>query len=431
LKFSSQIQSAIEILEQILSRHKPIPVAMKEWVGNNRFAGSSDRAIIINIINAVMRNKNSSASVMDDDGPRSLVIGTLFDEFNYDYETIAGLFNDKKYSPKLLNGSEKKSLFDTKDKSSSKEDWIKYNFQEWMQGEYKATFGKNIGNELIALSSMPDLDIRINTHKTKLHKVAKGLERYSPSKTSYSPYCLRFKARGIRYRYPNFENTLLYNKGHIEVQNEGSQISAILSGARPGMQVLDFCAGQGGKSAILSSIMENSGQIFLHDINETRLKNVPNRMKRLGVTNYQIKMDLQSELTANQLFDIVFVDAPCSGSGTWRRKPDLKWKFSKEKLFSNIQDQSDILSLAKNYVKIGGTLIYVTCSVFNSENDLQIQNFLQKISNFRLISYQDNWSEENHGIPPNAKVNNQETLLLSPMTSNTDGFFIAILQRFE
>lgn len=431
MKFSSQIQSSIEILEQIIVRYKTIPMATKEWSADNRYAGSSDRSIIINIINMAMRRKNSSAYLLNDDSPRSIIIGALFNELKYDIEIISGIFNNEKYAPSSLTGDEIKSLNGAHQRLITAEDWVKFDVQESLLSEYVATFKDDLEDQLLKLSSMPDLDIRVNTLKTNSENVSKAISKYNPKPTKYSPYAMRLKSDSILYKYPNLENTISYNKGHFETQNEGSQISAILSGAKPGMQILDFCAGQGGKSAILSAIMENSGQIYLHDINESRLKNVPNRMKRLGVKNYQIKMNLEYQKKEEKLFDIVFVDAPCSGSGTWRRKPDLKWKFNPEKLASNIKAQYEILNNSKNYVKVGGNLVYVTCSVFDSENDKQIQTFLTNSPNFQLIPYQENWLIKKNPIPKNSKLHNRETLLLSPMTNNTDGFFVAILKRFE
>ncbi|MAU87466.1 MAG: hypothetical protein CML83_06820 [Rhodobiaceae bacterium] len=431
MKFSSQIQSSIEILEQIIVRYKTIPMATKEWSADNRFAGSSDRSIIINIINMAMRRKNSSAYLLNDDSPRSIIIGALFNELKYDIEIISSIFNNEKYAPSSLTSDEIKSLNGANQRLIKAEDWIKFDVQESLLSEYVATFKDDIEDQLLKLSSMPDLDIRVNTLKTNSENVSKAISKYNPMPTNYSPYAMRLKSDGILFKYPNLENTISYNKGHFETQNEGSQISAILSGAIPRMQILDFCAGQGGKSAILSAIMENTGQIYLHDIDESRLKNVPDRMKRLGVKNYQIKMNLEYKKKEEKLFDIVFVDAPCSGSGTWRRKPDLKWKFNPEKLASNIKDQYEILNNSKTYVKVGGNLVYVTCSVFDSENDKQIQTFLANSPNFKLIPYQENWLIKKNPIPKNSKLHNKETLLLSPMTHNTDGFFVAILKRFE
>jgi 16S rRNA (cytosine967-C5)-methyltransferase len=406
-------------------------MATKEWASNNRYAGSSDRSIIVNIINTVMRRKISSAYLMDDDSPRSIIIGTLFNELKYDIETIKGIFNNEKYAPTFLTDQEIKCLNQAQSRLTSADDWVKLDVPKTLLSEYRATFTDNFENQLTELATMPDLDIRVNSLKTNNESVSKGIAKYNPISTVYSPYAMRLKSKGIFYKYPNLENTLLYNKGHFEVQNEGSQISAILSGAKEKMQILDYCAGQGGKSVILSAIMHNSGQIYLHDINESRLKNVPNRMKRLGVKNYQIKMDLEAELRNGQLFDVVFVDAPCSGSGTWRRKPDLKWKFNEEKLLANVKDQFNILNSSKNYVKVGGNLVYVTCSVFDSENDKQIDTFLRNSPNFKLMPYQGHWLVKNNEIPKSAKSHNPETLLLSPMTNKTDGFFVAILKRFE
>jgi 16S rRNA (cytosine967-C5)-methyltransferase len=428
LKLASQIQSSIEILEQILNRHRTVPSVMKEWGVNNRYAGVKDRATITNILNASLRRKSSSSYIMSDDSPRAILIGTLINEFQFEINTLYNLFNNEKHAPISLSDEEVLKVKEANEKLKNSEKWIKNDLPEWAASEYEKTFDINQDEQLQHLSNMPDLDIRVNSIKTNISKVEGELQKFLPIKTHHSPYGLRFKATGLSHKYPNLEKTLAYSKGHIEIQNEGSQIASILSGVGPGQQVLDYCAGHGGKAVVLSMLMNNTGQIFLHDINESRLSNVPSRMRRLGIKNYQIKVNLENIQNSN-LFDVVFVDAPCTGSGTWRRKPDLKWRSSKEKLNENIKAQHDIIREASKFVKVGGKLIYVTCSVFDSENDGQISDFLNSNSTFKLINYQTQWKYDENNIPKNAKSHNEDTLLLSPMTHNTDGFFVAILER--
>jgi 16S rRNA (cytosine967-C5)-methyltransferase len=428
LKLASQIQSSIEILEQILNRHRTVPSVMKEWGVNNRYAGVKDRATITNILNASLRKKISSSYIMSDDSPRAILIGTLINEFQFDINTLYDLFNNEKHAPMSLSDEEVLKVKEANEKLKNSEKWIKNDLPEWAASEYEKTFDINQDEQLQHLSNMPDLDIRVNSIKTNISKVEGELQKFLAIKTHHSPYGLRFKATGLSHKYPNLEKTLAYSKGHIEIQNEGSQIASILSGVIPGQQVLDYCAGHGGKAVVLSMLMNNTGQIFLHDIDESRLSNVPSRMRRLGIKNYQIKVNLENVQNSN-LFDVVFVDAPCTGSGTWRRKPDLKWRSSKEKLNGNIKAQHDIIREASKFVKVGGKLIYVTCSLFDSENDGQISDFLSSNSAFRLINYQTQWKYDENNIPKNAKSHNEDTLLLSPMTHNTDGFFVAILER--
>ncbi len=428
MKLASQIQSSIEILEQILNRHRTVPSVMKEWAVNNRYAGVKDRATITNILNASLRRKSSSSYIMSDDSPRAILIGTLINEFQFNNNKLYDLFNNEMHAPESLSGEEVFKIEGAKDRLKEAKNWIKNDLPEWAISEYERTFDINQDKQLQHLSNMPDLDIRVNSLKTNVSKVESELQKFLPIHTLYSPYSLRFKATGLSHKYPNLEKTLAYSKGHIEIQNEGSQIASILSGVIPGQQVLDYCAGHGGKAVVLSMLMNNSGQIFLHDIDESRLSSVPSRMRRLGIKNYQIKVNLENIQNSN-LFDVVFVDAPCTGSGTWRRKPDLKWRSSKEKLNDNIKAQHDIIREASKFVKVGGKLIYVTCSVFDSENDSQISDFLSSNSTFKLINYQTQWKYDENNIPKNAKSHNEDTLLLSPMTHNTDGFFVAILER--
>jgi 16S rRNA (cytosine967-C5)-methyltransferase len=428
LKLASQIQSSIEILEQILNRHRTVPSVMKEWGVNNRYAGVKDRATITNILNASLRRKSSSSYIMSDDSPRAILIGTLINEFQFDINALYDLFNNEKHAPISLSDEEVLKVKEANEKLKNSEKWIKNDLPEWAASEYEKTFDINQDEQLQHLSNMPDLDIRVNSIKTNISKVEGELQKFLPIKTHHSPYGLRFRATGLSHKYPNLEKTLAYSKGHIEIQNEGSQIASILSGVIPGQQVLDYCAGHGGKAVVLSMLMNNTGQIFLHDIDESRLSNVPSRMRRLGIKNYQIKVNLENIQNSN-LFDVVFVDAPCTGSGTWRRKPDLKWRSSKEKLNVNIKAQHDIIREASKFVKVGGKLIYVTCSIFDSENDSQISDFLSSNSTFKLINYQTQWKYDENNIPKNAKSHNEDTLLLSPMTHNTDGFFVAILER--
>jgi len=405
-----------------------VPIAIREWARNNRFAGSSDRNAINNIINATLRKKNSSSYLMKDDSPRSLCIGMFRLLWEKSVEEIGDIFNGDTHSPSVLTDDEISLIKDVSVLENAPM-WVRGDYPEWLDSEFHKTFGEDILEQTIALSSRASLDIRVNTLKTKRDRVVKELSKFNPTKTKYSAKGIRIKQSEGLDRAPKVENSQFFMKGYFEVQNEGSQIVSLLSGAKPGMQLLDYCCGAGGKTTIFSALMENKGQIYSHDISEARVRPVYDRLKRLGIRNSQIRIgqDSLKDLTSN--CDIVFIDSPCSGSGTWRRKPDTKWKFNKNTLDRIIETQETILKEASEYVTKEGLLVYVTCSVLDCENTNQIEKFLSVNKDFNLLSWKDMWSKNISDELPVSANNSDETLLLTPKNHETDGFFIAIMQK--
>jgi 16S rRNA (cytosine967-C5)-methyltransferase len=215
----------------------------------------------------------------------------------------------------------------------------------------------------------------------------------------------------------------------VEVQDEGSQIAAQLADARPGLRVVDFCAGAGGKTLALAAAMGNRGHLVACDVSATRLERATQRLRRAGASIVQrvplagardkwVKRHAQS-------FDRVFVDAPCTGTGTWRRNPDAKWRLRPEDLVELAALQADILDSAQRLVKPGGRLIYVTCSLLGEENEAQIERFLAGHGDFTLLPVADVWRETIGGEPPAPGT----MLRLTPARHGTDGFFVAVVQR--
>jgi len=217
------------------------------------------------------------------------------------------------------------------------------------------------------------------------------------------------------------------------VQDEGSQIAAALAAAAPRMQVLDLCAGAGGKTLALAAAMQNTGQIYAYDEDRNRLKHIFERVKRAGVRNVQIlRAGDEAALTAlGQRFDVVLVDAPCTGSGTWRRRPEAKWRLKPANVDDRQAQQRDVLKRGAQFVKPGGRLIYVTCSMLPAENEGQIAAFIEQNSDFSTVPAADAWRAALPGEPPKTAGLDQSFLLLTPATHGTDGFFIAVLQRRE
>ncbi|MGH6929423.1 MAG: RsmB/NOP family class I SAM-dependent RNA methyltransferase, partial [Dongiaceae bacterium] len=220
-----------------------------------------------------------------------------------------------------------------------------------------------------------------------------------------------------------------FNYGLGEVHDEGSQLAALLVDARPGLRVVDFCAGAGGKTLAMAAAMRNKGHIVACDVLRGRVDRAAVRLTRAGVHNVE-RRGLSTERDPwvkrhAQSFDRVLVDAPCSGVGTWRRNPDAKWRFGKDDLAAVIDLQHRILDSAARLVKPGGRLIYATCSLLPSENAGQVTAFLKDHPDFALRPIAEIWPETVGGASPTTG----ETLQLTPATHETDGFFVAVLER--
>ena len=293
----------------------------------------------------------------------------------------------------------------------------------------KRAFGASFGNQMDALSRRAPIDLRVNTLKADRAKVLRTLGRFSAVETPISPWGVRIPAPVAGKRYPNIEAESGHGKGWFEVQDEGSQIAAAMAGAQAGAQVLDLCAGAGGKSLALSAAMKNKGQVHAYDSDRTRLRKIFDRLKRAGARNVQV-IEAGDTARLGELegrMDVVFVDAPCTGSGTWRRRPDAKWRLSAEALERRRAEQAEVLRSGAPLVRPGGRLVYVTCSVLPEENADQIGEFLSARPEFALKPYRDAWPME--GAAPETCSDDDRTLLLTPLTHGTDGFYIAILER--
>ena len=267
--------------------------------------------------------------------------------------------------------------------------------------------------------------------KATREKVLKALAPLGAVATSWSPVGVRIPAPVGSAKSPHVEAEAAHGKGWYEVQDEGSQIAALLAGARPGSQVLDLCAGAGGKTLALAAAMGNTGQIYAYDADKSQLRPIFERLKRAGVRNVQVMSggDEEALLALGPRFDLVLADAPCTGSGTWRRRPDSKWRLRPESLAKRLEDQRHVLDVASRLVKPGGRIVYVTCSLLPEENDDQIAAFLVSHPTFSLSPFQKVWSETlATPAPDSASQVETGTLLLTPSSHGTDGFFIACLK---
>jgi 16S rRNA (cytosine967-C5)-methyltransferase len=426
---AARVAAAIDILADLEQKRRPAAESLKDWGLAHRFAGSKDRSAIAGLVYDALRRKASSAWIMGDDSARAGVIGALKQLRGLPDGEIALLFIGEGHAPAPLSVMERDRLaHGVLDGAPAH---VRGDYPEWLAPAFEASFGAGAADEGRALAGRAPVDVRVNTLKGDRDKALAALAHLSPSPTPLSPVGLRF-AISAEGRGPALAAEPAYAKGLVEVQDEGSQLAALLSGAAPGAQVLDLCAGAGGKSLALAAMMNNQGQIYATDSNGRRLMPIFDRLERAGARNVQVRApkgprDILSDLTAR--CDLVFVDAPCSGSGAWRRNPDAKWRMRPGALQQRIKDQMETLEQAMQFVKPGGRLLYATCSVLRDENEDRIAAFLGARADFLPVDAAH--LARSAGLPSLAAQASKlgAGLRLSPLQTATDGFYIAALAR--
>jgi 16S rRNA (cytosine967-C5)-methyltransferase len=420
--------AAIEILEQILSRHQPVSLELQSWGKAHRFAGSGDRNAIGHMVYDALRHKASSAYIMASDAPRALVLGALR-ERGIVAADIAAMCTGEDHAPEALTADELQRL-DAASLAGALPH-VAGDYPEWLHPSFERAFGERAAEEGRALARRAPADIRVNTLKATREKVLKALTDFGAVETQFSAVGVRVPAPVGDARTPNLEAEAAFQAGWCEIQDEGSQIVAAMTGAGPRMQILDLCAGAGGKTLALGAAMQNTGQIYAYDDDKHRLKPIFDRIRRAGVRNVQI-LKAGDEKALDALagkFDCVLVDAPCTGAGTWRRRPDAKWRLRPHALGERLKDQQAVLARAVKMVRPGGRLVYVTCSILPEENGDQIAACLAANPNFRSVPYAEVWRATLPGEPPVSADNSDDHLVLTPAQHETDGFFIAVLER--
>lgn len=428
MHLSGRLAAAIEVIADVTDRHRPVNGALSDWGKAHRFAGSSDRAAIGNIVYDVMRQKALLACVMGSDTPRALVLAGANRLMNITVEELGELVAAK-HGPGELTEQEKKAL--STDPVSDADLHVKANIPEWLLSSFVTAFDDDTVRQGQALAVRAPVDIRANTLKTTREKLLAQLSKFAAVEAPFAPDAIRIEVPEGLKRTPNLEAEPSFQRGAFEIQDAASQIAAHMCWAQAGQQVADICAGAGGKTLALACAMGNKGQIHAWDADKNRLKPIIARLNRAGVHNVQVipadEPEKLDELAGRM--DRVLVDAPCSGSGSWRRKPDAKWRLTPESLINRCNDQRAVLARAAPLVKPGGRLIYVTCSVLPEENTDQIEAFLASNPDFSIVPYADVWEHCLPGDPPVSSDGSTATLLLSPADHNVDGFFIAVLQR--
>ncbi len=432
MKFTGWLSAAIEILDTIEQRHLPVKHGLSDWGRSHRFAGSKDRAAIGNLVYDCQRHKASLAWVMEKDEPRALALAAAVYLWGQTTESLTASFEGDKFAPDPLSDHEVTCLEKGLDEALIEAPpWVQANIPEWLADPLTKQFQQGLIDEAKAMCLRAPIDIRVNDLKANSEKVVKALSRYEPGQTRLCQTALRFTPITGGKKAPNLEAEAAHGKGWFEIQDEGSQLACLLTGAKPGDQVLDLCAGAGGKTLALSALMENKGQIHAYDNDKQRLRPIFERLKRAGCRNVQT-YEASNEGTLEGLkgaMDIVLVDAPCTGSGTWRRHPDAKWRLSEKSLNMRLKEQKTVLDRAVAYLKPGGRLVYVTCSLLPAENEEQISTLLQTKTSLEPIPYHQQWAKVGNGAELVSANGNQTYLTLTPHQHETDGFFIALLQK--
>lgn len=412
---AARLQMAIEILEALEKTGQPTDRFLKSWFRIRRFAGSKDRRAIAETVFSVQRHRASHAHRMGSDTPRALVIASLLDA-GADIPTLVDLFQKGggEYGPAPLSESEQRVIGAA---PPAAPDWVKGEYPQALEEELRRAFGDRLPEEMAAFIGRAPTDIRVNRLKATRDAVIAQLtaDGLACAATPYAPHGVRIAGEA-----GNLSKSPLFESGAFEFQDEAAQIAAQLCGAQPGQRILDLAAGAGGKSLAFAAAMNNSGEIVACDTRGEALFELEKRAVRAGVTIIRT-LPLEHGQPSGP-FDAVFVDAPCSGTGTWRRQPELRWRMTPARLAVLIETQDRLLDQAAPLVRPGGRLFYATCSILPSENQDQTQAFLARHTGFAAVNLAENWG---FNRPPGLGADFRAT----PFQTGTDGFYCAGFQR--
>jgi 16S rRNA (cytosine967-C5)-methyltransferase len=438
----ARVAAAIEVIADIETRRRPAADALKDWGLAHRFAGSSDRAAIAGLAYDALRRRASAAHVMGEASPRAVVLGMLRLERKLGPDAIAALADGARFAPRPLSESERTRLAAAD--LDSAPPWVMGDYPQWLDPYLARALGADRAEEGAALARRAPLDLRVNPLKDEREQASDALAHLGAAPTRWSPCALRI-ALGADAKSPAIHAEPAFLKGMVEVQDEGSQLAALLTAARSGEQVVDLCAGAGGKTLALAAMMDNRGQIYATDPDKRRLAPIHARLERAGVHNVQVRTprtpSLPSPASGGGLgwglddldgrADLVLIDAPCTGIGTWRRNPDAKWRVRPGALELRCNEQATVLDRAARLVKPGGRIAYVTCSLLAEENGDQVRAFLSTHPGFALMPPLElaNALGERAQEFRQAVLMSEEGLLMTPRRTDTDGFFVSMMVR--
>ena len=428
----ARLQAAIELLDQIEQTPRPADAVISAFFRARRYIGAKDRAAVAESVYAVLRHHARLRWWLDLAGhpveARALVIAEQI-LGGRSAETMENLFSGGKFAPLPFTAAEAKLARTLNRHTLAHPDmpeWVSVECPDWAAESMRAALGERFDIELAALLEPAPLDLRINPIKGDRPTALAALRNLGieAEPTQWSPWGIRVKGR------PPLAGTDIFRNGLIEIQDEGSQLVALVADARPGHQVVDFCSGAGGKALAMAATMDNKGRVVACDVLERRLERAADRLRRAGLHNVETRA-LTSERDPwvkrhKGKFDRVLVDAPCTGTGTWRRNPDSRWRLLGPGLSQLVGIQQSILDSAARLVRPGGRLIYATCSMLAEENERQIDTFLAGHPDFTVQPLDAVWPAAIDSDPP---PTGGPYLRLSPARHGTDGFFAAVMER--
>lgn len=426
---AARLSTAIELLSAIeAAPRKPADAVANDFFRQRRFIGSGDRRAVSDRVWRIMRTHRRLGWWLERAGvrvnPRQVLAASLLTE-GWALSGVAQSFSGGAYGATPLTAAEAKQLAGIEGHTlehPQMPDAVRLEVPDWVLPQLQARFGDSLMPEMAAMEVAAPLDLRVNLLKgtREVAVAALALEGIEATPTPFSPWGLRVEGRRPVSTGKAFQS------GLVEIQDEGSQIVSALVGAEPEMRVVDFCAGAGGKTLALAMAMQNRGHIAACDVSPHRLDGAVRRLRRAGVHNVERHLVEPGDKWAKRRagsFDRVLVDAPCTGSGTWRRNPDARLRLVERDLDELAPKQAMILGQAARLVRKGGRLVYATCSLLARENELQVQDFLEANPEFAVVPLERAWTLA--GKPPASGP----YLSLTPLQHGTDGFFGAVLER--
>jgi 16S rRNA (cytosine967-C5)-methyltransferase len=429
VNLSARLQVTLDLLHEVESVARPADAVISAWFRARRYIGDMDRGAVSESLYALLRHHARLGWWLAKHGreatPRNRLLAWLALDGGKTRDQVNGLFNGAKFAPAVLTDQERTLLVKLQGspiEHPAMPDEVRFECPSWAAASLRRRFGGEFQREMAALLTAPPLDLRVNPLKSTREDVLCALRDLGlrAEASRMAPYGIRAKER------PSLSSLPMLKNGEVEIQDEGSQLVAMLVDARPGERVVDFCAGAGGKTLAMATQMANKGRITACDVLANRLKRAAERFRHAGLHNIETR-PLTSEKDPwvrrhKGTFDRVLVDAPCSGTGTWRRNPDARWRSLGAGLDSLLPLQISILASAARLVRPGGRLVYATCSMLPEENEEQVAAFLAEHPAFHVVPLREVAPQLMDSAHP-------DYLSLTPARHDTDGFFAAVMQR--
>ncbi len=383
-------------------------VLIRQYFSSRRYAGSKDRRVVTTLLYSIIRKWGFLSDITDGDARRMVIAELVFDG-----DDPAQYFTGEKHAPESLNDEEINFIAKINPET---DEHHRLNYPKWLENDLKDRFGDKFMQEMNALNERAPLTLRIVRDAKKIFSY---LDQIS---ISYKKG-IHANSAIIIDEQQQIRDWPIYRNGLVEIQDEAAQLAVKFVELKPGQQVMDLCAGAGGKALAAAGYMKNKGQIYAFDVVESRLNEFKKRAKRSRYHIFQsfVLTDKNRAAKLSEFegkMDRVILDVPCSGTGTWRRNPENRWRLNDDKLKAYIALQKSLLEEGWNALKPGGRLAYMTCSVLERENEGQVSEFLKTHSDAIIIPIRKHGIEKLEG-----------TLQLSPFSRGTDGFFVAILEK--